>query len=105
MRITAAKVLQPYFAKSAPELPDTRLALLGTNVSRDMRHVIRCDLRHRRHVAIRPMVGAYPVLHRQLKGGMTDGFRAVGGLRSRSLGPEQGREGQQDGDEQDFFIV
>lgn len=43
--------------------------------------------------------------YRQLKGGMTDGFRAVGGLRSRSLGRSPGPGGSAGRDEQDFFIV
>ncbi len=48
-------------------LLDSDLPLCDADMGRNVRHIIRCYLRHGRHVAKLPMMGAHAVLDRKLK--------------------------------------
>jgi len=51
-------------------LVDTNLALFAAHIGRDVCHVVGCYLRHRRHVAEFPMMGAHAVLRGELESGI-----------------------------------
>ena len=46
---------------------DSNLPLFSTDIRRNVRHIVRCYLRHGRHVAKLPVMGAHAVLDRELK--------------------------------------